>query len=511
MRAAAAAIAVVALGLLGAVAAARAAPAGFDHNIHLSRVAASGADAIPCARCHTWRAGALAGKPGHRACFDGCHGGMPATPARGARPAVPPERLRVCVACHDEAVLGQPYTGPAPYAVAYPPYRLYPDHALEIGHKTHRATACAACHDGARGAPHRRCAGCHDGSRAPGRGPAMTACAGCHAPASGAPEPPRLRMTSEVEIVVTSAFSHARHAARSAAGRQCASCHAAILETDDSQLPRPTARDCATAGCHDGKAAFPTTAACTRCHQDVPAQRFEVARPMERFSHARHRALPAWQAAPPPCAGCHPLAPGGEVTVAGHAPCAACHADDFGERRPKICGACHNATEPWRRLVPDRLPAERTEFGATIDHGKHRGACTSCHALTTVAAQLRPPRGHKACIGAGCHATAAGPAPRMTACEACHAEGRAEDRRRARLVAPWSVRAAFDHATHRRGKDGELACTACHADLSAPDLASLGTPAKATCAGCHDGGAAFKLTGTTCTRCHGGAKERAAP
>ncbi|HSK01337.1 MAG TPA: hypothetical protein VK932_08855, partial [Kofleriaceae bacterium] len=88
MRAAAAAaiargIAVVAIVLLGAAPAARATPAGFDHNIHLSRVAASGADPIPCARCHTWRAGALAGKPGHRACFDGCHGGVPAAPARG--------------------------------------------------------------------------------------------------------------------------------------------------------------------------------------------------------------------------------------------------------------------------------------------------------------------------------------------------------------------------------------------------------------------------------------------
>ena len=30
-------------------------------------------------------------------------------------------------------------------------------------------------------------------------------------------------------------------------------------ETDDRQLPRPTAGDCAAAGCHDGKAAFSTT------------------------------------------------------------------------------------------------------------------------------------------------------------------------------------------------------------------------------------------------------------
>lgn len=488
------------LALAAAAAGARAEPVGFDHNIHASHLLASGGAEIPCTGCHAWRANALAGKPGHAACLERCHGGMPAAPARGARPEQAPERLRVCVACHAEAVLQQPFTGPAPYAVAYPPYRTDPDHALEFGHKAHREIACAQCHDGTRGPPHRRCAGCHDGAAARGRGPAMTACARCHALASGVPERVQLAMTSQVEIVVTSAFSHPRHAARGAAGQRCATCHAAISDTDEHQLPRPIAADCAAAGCHDGKAAFPTTAACTRCHQDVPKARFEVARPDARFSHAVHRGKQL------PCAGCHSLAKSGEVIVAGHASCASCHADDFGKRRPTICGACHNATEPWRALVPDRLPAERTEFGATIDHGKHRSACAACHALTTATAQLRPPRGHRACLGAGCHAVTGGPAPLMSACEACHGESRAEERRRARLAAPWSVRAAFDHATHRRSKDGELACTACHTDLSAPDLASLRTPAKATCAGCHDGATAFKLTGTACLRCHGGAR-----
>jgi len=496
--AAAVAMAVLAAGPAGA------APAGFDHNIHLSRMAASGADSIPCTGCHAWRANALAGKPGHAACFDRCHGGAPARPAPNARTEMPPERLRVCVACHEERALQQPYAGPAAYAVSYPPYRIYPDHALEIGHKTHRAITCTQCHDGKSGPPHRRCAGCHDG--ASGHGPAMAQCARCHAPASGVPEPPKLLMTRQIEIVVTSAFSHQRHAARGGAGRQCTTCHAPIADTDDRQLPRPTAADCATAGCHDDKAAFAPTVACTRCHKDVPKERFEVARPEQRFSHAMHRSK---QLA---CAACHAVAQSGErageVIVAGHAACAPCHAEDFGRRRPTICGACHNATEPWRQLTPDRQPPERTEFGATIDHRKHPGACASCHSLTTAGAQLRPPRGHRACISAGCHAVTSGPAPRMTECEACHAESRAESRRRARLAAPWSVRAAFQHATHRRSKDGELPCTACHTDLTAPDLASLRTPAKAVCAGCHDGGAAFKLTGTTCTRCHGGARPR---
>jgi len=99
-----------------------------------------------------------------------------------------------------------------------------------------------------------------------------------------------------------------------------------------------------------------------------------------------------------------------------------------------------------------------------------------------------------------------GPAPRMTACEACHRRGLAEDRQRARLAAPWTVRARFDHASHAAAtRANPPACDTCHTDLRAANVAALPTPAKAVCAPCHDGTAAFKLTGTTCTRCHLGA------
>jgi hypothetical protein len=67
-----------------------------------------------------------------------------------------------------------------------------------------------------------------------------------------------------------------------------------------------------------------------------------------------------------------------------------------------------------------------------------------------------------------------------------------------RRGAAWSVRQRFHHATHT------APCATCHVDMSAPSIADLATPAKATCAGCHEGRTAFKLTGTTCTRCHVG-------
>jgi c(7)-type cytochrome triheme protein len=203
---------------------------------------------------------------------------------------------------------------------------------------------------------------------------------------------------------------------------------------------------------------------------------------------------------------CHPLTRSGEVVVVGHGPCATCHADDFGSRSPRICGACHNGTEPWRALVADREPAAQSEFGATLDHARHPGACGRCHALTTAATQLRPPRGHRACTGQGCHAVAEGPTPRLTACEACHRPGLQRAREAARLAAPWSVRAAFDHGSHATTRSGApLACEACHVDVRAPDVTALATPPKSTCAPCHDGSAAFKLTGTSCARCHRGA------
>jgi c(7)-type cytochrome triheme protein len=305
-------------------------------------------------------------------------------------------------------------------------------------------------------------------------------------------------MLQRAEVNVRGMFSHARHAARGNDGATCVTCHRAVPDSDDNLVPAPIAATCAAARCHDGAAAFAITAACRRCHADPNQPGFKVERPADRYSHATHAGVPL------PCATCHPLTRTGEVVVAGHAPCVTCHADDFGRRQPRICGACHNGTEPWRALVADRGPPERTEFGATLDHARHPGSCTRCHALFTSTSQLRPPRGHRACADPACHAVTGGPAPQLGACEQCHRPGLALDRQVARLAAPWSVRTTFDHASHARASRGTLACETCHVDLHAADVTALPTPPKATCAPCHDGKAAFKLTGTTCTRCHPG-------
>ncbi|HEU4611435.1 MAG TPA: cytochrome c3 family protein [Kofleriaceae bacterium] len=471
--------------------------AGFDHIVHDRDLDVKGVGVLPCARCHVESHGKLVGKPGHTACFGECHGDAPKRPRRGAKPVIG-DAMRLCTSCHDDAVLARPFTGKLP--ARYPPYREEPDFNIAFGHQQHGAVACTLCHDlrakPAKTTPHQRCLGCHDGSGAAGHGPAMSACAGCHPRAVGMPQPPEL---TPLRDSVSAVFSHARHAARGNAGKDCATCHAPIRATNDTELPRPTQAECATGGCHDGKAAFATTVACTRCHDHAP-DRFEVARPTERFTHS---GVHADVVKARTCNACHPLSARGEIEVSGHAACSECHAADFGARSPKICGACHNASEPWRKLVADRALPDRTEFGAMIDHTKHRQACTTCHTLRTAGSQLRTPRGHAACLGSGCHANRTGPVPRFETCNGCHRLGLASEREATRLSAPWSVRRAFDHATHRRTHDDhDVACTACHTQLGG-NVLELATPQKPACLPCHDTGkGAFKLTGTTCTRCH---------
>jgi predicted CXXCH cytochrome family protein len=407
--------------------------------------------------------------------------------------------MRVCNACHAETALAA-----ARPTVAYPPYKLDLDFALQIGHRTHGAIACAACHDKSQPAvPHRRCIGCHDGGQADSRGFAMADCKRCHQRGSGSPLPVGFATGSMIQIFVTSAFSHARHAARSPAGRACASCHAAILETDDRQLPRPTEASCAASGCHDGAASFGVTASCTKCHRDVPSKKYEVYRHALTFTHAGHDRL--WLPWNQACSNCHDLVASGEIMVRGHGACATCH-DDFGARKPRTCTSCHNGSEPWRALVPDRQPRDRTEFGAQLEHAKHGAECAACHSLATGGSQLRPPRGHRACTGTACHARTTGPLPHLDACTGCHVRDLAERRDAERRATPWSVRANFPHARHARNKLGEIACRSCHDDLRSPSILTLETPAKDRCVPCHDGrpGNPFKLTGTTCSRCHKG-------
>ncbi len=487
--------AVIALGLIVIALIARAdvtkqaAPAGFDHARHAQ------ATTLACTQCHSLERGGSTKAPSHATCFGKCHAEQ-ATTLKLKEP-VPDDRLRYCNACHAETALVVPIDRKA---LALTAVRSGVEHGLQLGHNSHAQIACAKCHEPGRprkGRPHERCIACHNDKTSPTSTFAISECAKCHP--TGGDRPHLIRS----QVVVTSTFSHAKHAGRGAA-KQCTTCHAGVAATDARALPSPKVETCATAGCHDGKAGFGVLTVCTKCHVDVPKTEFKVARPSDVFSHARHEPQAK------PCGACHPLSKSGEVHVVGHLACVeGCHKheDELGARWPTICGACHDGTEPWRALIADKIPSDTTEFGASLDHDKHRAACASCHTLTTTRTELRPPRGHRSCTTAGCHAVTGGPAPQMTACEGCHQGGLQIARETARLSARWSVRATFTHRVHAEKLAVE--CVRCHSDLTSPKLLSLPAPAKATCSsdGCHDGRGAFKVTGTSCTRCHPGAKK----
>ncbi|HUQ02740.1 MAG TPA: cytochrome c3 family protein [Kofleriaceae bacterium] len=498
-----------------AAAQARTSATGFDHIVHDGRITVVGKPSLACTACHpVTPAGVLVGRPGHKACLGSCHVWAPRP---GVALTLAEELEQVCTTCHAQADLGTPKP-----AVPYPPYQIEPDFPMTISHAKHASARCELCHatPGARATapaarpaptarPHARCIGCHPAgapppipavaTALPASGPApMAACTSCHVAAYGANALPRL--VRGPLAVGAAGYSHTRHASRAPASAvACATCHVSITAATGLELTPPTAAQCATAGCHDAKIAFAITERCTSCHTSPPKTRAEIARPAARFAHDAHASrLPLDN-----CAACHALDSRGEPAVSGHAACASCHAGDFGKREPTTCGACHASTEPWRALIADRLPAPRSELGARMNHAAHATLdCARCHTLTTATRELRPPRGHGACTGSGCHTrtkTAGAPAPTLDACATCHALGLERARVEERTGAAWSVRARFRHDVH-----AAETCTTCHDGVAAStDAATLRSPKKPACAPCHDGKRAFKMTGHGCARCHG--------
>jgi hypothetical protein len=508
--------------VLAAAAALRAQPAGrgddrpaagYDHIGHEGKVAVAGADPIPCSRCHAVRTnGSIAGRPTHAACFGSCHGAAPERARRGRRYPLG-DRRRVCEACHLPADLDALVAGERrKLAAVYPPYAIEPDYSITFPHDRHAAPArdaggCRSCHQTpvdagrkppARPAPHTRCASCHT---AADTAPAMTDCRSCHQAAFGPATSPHLVRGA---FPIGARFSHRRHLSRITDPRPCEGCHGGAAAAPGDEVPAPTTTDCT--GCHDGKRAFSTVSTdCARCHaQPTERTRRKAATPA-RFSHAAHRA----RGMALPCATCHSGEPTGRLSPDRHAPCSdsGCHGAEFASLTPSICGVCHVGTEPWRPLHLEPQGSRSREFGSRFDHARHLGGddaptCTRCHRVDPRTGRTLAPRGHRACSGAGCHD--AGAAPPLARCEQCHVGGLLAMRSQARRTAPWSVRARFDHRPHQRAGDQPVPCTSCHTALdSCRSVAEVPTPAKARCAGCHDGKAAFKMTGHGCARCHG--------
>jgi c(7)-type cytochrome triheme protein len=498
---------VLLFGLSAAPLARAQAPAdGFDHIAHHGVVQSKAIAPPPCARCHRTDArGALVGKPNHASCFGDCHGKPPARPYK-----MQPGQEPVCRVCHPQAQLAR--LGRGPVRSAFPPYGPDGEFAVTMSHAAHRAVngGCRACHaqppepdQPARkqAGGHGRCSGCH----ARGNRVAMSACASCHTPAVGPVRAPR---AEPGPFPVGRRFSHRKHMVR--AGRAgCASCHSAAAAATGDAIATPKKEQCA--GCHDGKKAFSMVEpSCRRCHaapdREEPAP--DRRRPA-RFSHAVHDSE---------CRACHEIDARGMAGSIGrgHRPCsdAGCHAADFASRQPETCTVCHARAEPWRDLHVDPQPADAAEFGARFSHKGHGASdatCASCHPARP-SGRFGQVSGHDTCSGKGCHLASAGARPPLGECAGCHQRGLTRDHARSRRARRWSVRARFSHQGHRNEPaepTRALSCTGCHTGVAeATSLADLAPPAKPTCARCHDGTTAFKLTGHACSRCHvsGGAR-----
>lgn len=356
----------------------------------------------------------------------------------------------------------------------------------------------------------------------------MDACTRCHVTVTAGVLRPQL-----VAGPYRASFSHVRHQARGL--DDCRGCHAGVLAAAGSELPAPRTEDCS--GCHDGAQAFSVVGPhCRRCHGERSSARENRPPRGPGYSHRAHqeRGLDL------PCARCHQLdARGMPLPPApDHAPCsdAGCHREQFMARAPTICGACHVGIEPWLRLYFQPRPRPETDFGARFSHRRHRDAeieaCERCHRERSALRDLRLPPQHTTCMGAGCHVqagpgtgpgtgdgagpgaegdagSAEGPVP-LLVCSGCHVLDLVTTRHAQRVAAPWSVRARFEHALHERDpvSGAAVACTACHAGVvEADSVAAIPGPPKRACVPCHDGRAAFKLTGHGCARCHGQARQ----
>ncbi|ACY15249.1 cytochrome c3 family protein [Haliangium ochraceum] len=530
-------------------------PTGYEHAAHAAANAAAGGAEIPCQRCHSLGRQGQVAAVGHAACFGACHGAAPRRWPQTWASAAEAERRPLCLSCHSAALFAPAGPGAPPPSRRYAAprtARATPAFALRMSHLGHVSATggsggCTACHApmsrvdrGARGRAgaragaaragaaaaraHARCVRCHapdaDAAAAGAAGPQpLSACTSCHQPAGEGPARPSL-----IASAAPAEFSHARHSARGLSA--CGDCHEAVAEAADNALPTPSTAACAT--CHDGERAFSVlTPSCTRCHSARLSRSGPRPPRGPGFSHVMHRA----RGLDLPCRRCHSLDAAGvpQPPASDHGPCsdAGCHRREFSSAEPIICGACHVGTDPSRPLYFTPGARADTEFGARYSHRAHPGAsdqaCAGCHRQRTALRQRGLPRTHATCSGAGCHElpategegegegddaepdAATAPLP-LTACEGCHRIGRAAARRAVRLGAPWSVRARFDHERHERPPftAAARACTSCHQDVAAADsVEAIASPPKQSCAPCHDGGAAFKLTGHECVRCHG--------
>ena len=256
-----------------------------------------------------------------------------------------------------------------------------------------------------------------------------------------------------------------------------------------------------------------------------------------KFDHAKHAATTGKTIE---CAHCHPTSSDGKATLldseagmrrdADHAFCqgSGCHGTfdttscatltssaRAAQHQVEACNICHAvASSPCLSGTLKPTPRPAPAFG----HGHHVGrgspvedACLACHDARAHGTAPLAKAPHALC--STCHA-ADKRAP-MTACATCHKDA-APAPAAPHATDPFHIE-SFAHAAHM-AKTPKALCIDCHGRRNGPaDDATVratmvpafdpnnprATPElRGTCAGCHDGGRAFNVVGTTCTKCH---------
>ena len=399
--------------------------------------------------CHTLtRTGALVGRPDHAACF-----GRATAPRRPrASAARARDRARARPRVHD-----LPRRGRAARAVRHArsrsrfrPTSRPTSRSRSATSSTGRRVHAVPCHREG-GAPHRRCASCHDGARTAGHGPPMTACEGCHTAGRRSPDP----------AVARGAAQH----------------------RDRDVLARPATRRAVVAAARarpaTRRSARPTTPAAAADrdgvrHQRLPRRQGRV--PDHRGVHAlphrwrprqvRGRATDRAVLAPPRRARGRDRAPAAirSSRVARSWSRAMRRAwratpTDFERRTPTDV-----------RRVPQRRPSRGVSSSPiacppTAPSSARRSITPSipapartCHTLTTTSAQLRPPRGHRACTGTACHAIGRWPGARARQLRRLSSpRPRRPARGRAHRGGVVRARHLRSRSATRRGPDGTAA------------------------------------------------------
>jgi hypothetical protein len=222
---------------------------------------------------------------------------------------------------------------------------------------------------------------------------------------------------------------------------------------------------------------------CTDCHDQ------ERWTPPARFDH-RKTAFPLTGAhAPVPCASCHAPAAGGATRFKGtpHQTCASCHRDPHAGRMGPSCDSCHS-TAAWTRIQAGRFDHGRTRFPLSGLH--QRVACGACHARGSGGGMKFQGLAFQTC--ASCHADPHD--GRLgSACATCHTTagwarvqpGRFDHERTSFPLRGKHAQVECD-SCHRPGRPRRMphaACTDCHADRHAGQLAGR---ADGGCETCHD-------------------------